>query len=194
MSIELNLINAMISTTGTSPLGAADLNHPDYIDASLILEGIIEEINADAMWFNTEVRTLKAGTDGKIVVPQNALALEGVSRRDSYRIRGQHLWDYEKHTDVIGKDAKVKLLINVALEDMPPIARQWIRAAARYQYFVDKDGSQLKSTLLQKKAERVLVRMQAQNIRLMNVNFFDSRAAGNFYTRRGSYERGKIIR
>ena len=194
MSARLDLINSMISTTGTSPLGSTDTAHPDYIDASGVLDNIIEEITAQAMWFNTEVRTLQADVNGEVVVPSLALSAEATDRSDKVRIRGTRLWDYANHTFTLDKDIEVKLLINVDLDDMPPIVRQWIRASARYEYFVDKDGAVAKTQFLKEKLDRIHQQMRAQNVRLSNINFFDSKAAANFYVRRGYTERGRIVR
>lgn len=195
MTVRLNIINSMLATTGTSALSAEDTSHPDYIDASVTLDSVLLEYNSRELWFNSYVRTFQANSAGEIIVPSNALSCESVDRRDEMFIKGTKLWDNKNFTFNIARPIKCRVITSVELDDMPPAALAAVRAQARYEFFVDQDGSQKKSELLFRKYDQAERALDQINLRQASTNFFDGEAAANFYTRRypGS-TRGRITR
>jgi len=194
MTARLDLINSMLSTTGTAPLSAGDTTHPDYIDADGILTDILGEFTTQELWFNTETRTLAVDGAGEIIVPSNAISADPTDPHVHARIRGNKMWNITDRTYTYTADLKVKLLLNVTLDDMPPIAIQFVRAAARYEYFLDKDGAETKLKRYLAKLDRLQVVLAATNLTHLDVNFFHGRAAANFYTRRTVNLSGRIVR
>ncbi|MDG1314169.1 MAG: hypothetical protein P8P29_01425 [Flavobacteriaceae bacterium] len=188
MSLRLDLINSMLATTGTAKLSAEDTSHPNYVTADDILSNVLEEFASRPLWFNTTRRTLAANSDGKVVVPSNALSCDPVDTALDYAIRGQYLFDLSNYTDVINAPVDVEIVAELSLEDMPPIARQFVRAAARLQYYVDQDGSGTKvqvyaQVLANKEQELVLL-----NMKHTDANFFRGKAYASFATRRTAYD------
>ena len=141
MTTRLDLINSMLATTGTARLAAADVTHPNYITADLILNDVVEEFSSKPLWFNTTYRTLTPNADGKIVVPSNALTCDPADASKDYAIRGQYLFDNGNYTFDIGEPVACVIVAELELTDMPPIAIQFVRAKARLMYYVDQDGS-----------------------------------------------------
>lgn len=172
MSLKLNMINSMLKTTGTAALSAADTSHPSYVSAADTLDEVIEEFCSKPLWFNTSIRTLAADVDGRVVVPSNALSCDPTDGSLSYAIRGQYLFDLDNYTNIISCSVECYIRTELALEDMPPIALQFIRAQARLMYFVDQDGSGTKVKLYTQAfaiKERELERI---NMNHRDTNFF----------------------
>jgi DNA-binding protein Fis len=188
MSLRLDLINSMLATTGTAKLSAEDTAHPNYTTADDILRDVLEEFSSRPLWFNTARRTLAANSDGKVVVPSNALSCDPVDPALDYAIRGQYLFDLGNYTDIINASVDVEIVAELPLEDMPPIARQFVRAAARLRYYVDQDGSGNKvqvyaQVLANKEQELVLL-----NMKHTDANFFRGKSYASFATRRTAYD------
>jgi hypothetical protein len=174
----------MLATTGTAKLTAADEQHPDYITASDILDDILEELQSRALWFNTSTRVLKQSVDGKVVVPSSALSCDPVDASQEFAIRGQYLYDVGNNTFLINCDVTCRIVSELALEDMPPIAVQFVRAAARFQYFIDQDGDAQKLSVYGEIFRSKEMDLVATNMKHQDVNFFAGSSYMNFSTRR----------
>lgn len=184
MSIRLDLINAMLATTGTAKLTAADDAHPDYVTASDVLDRVLEEFNSREMWFNTSIRTLSPNDENKIVVPSNALSCDPTDAACAFAIRGQYLFNMTDYTFTITDPVECRIVTEVALEDMPPIAVQFVRAAARLEYFADRDGGSTKLQLYTAALQKKELELIAINMKHTDTNFFNGKAFASFSVRR----------
>ena len=187
MSLRLDLINSMLQTTGTARLSAEDTSHPNYVTADAILSDVIEEFSSRPLWFNTARRTLAADVDGRVVVPSNALSCDPVDAALDYAIRGQYLFDLGNFTNIIGTSVVCEITAELEIGDMPPIARQFIRAQARLQYFVDQDGGATKVKLYTDAFQRKEQELILINMKHTDANFFSGKAYASFATRRNAY-------
>jgi hypothetical protein len=186
MTIRLDLINSMLATTGTAKLSSEDTTHPAYVTADFVLSTVIEEFSSKPMWFNTTRRTLSPNTDGRIVVPGNALSCDPDDITKDYAIRGQYLFDNGNYTDIIGTEVAVVIVAELPLEDMPPIALQFIRAHARLYYYTDVDGTSNKIKMYADAfaiKERELITL---NMKHTDSNFFRGRGYASFAHRRSA--------
>ena len=184
MTIRLDLINSMLATTGTAKLSAADETHPSYIIADAVLSEVIEEFSSRELWFNTAVRTLTPNVDNRVVVPSNALSCDPVDARLDYAVRGQYLFDLGNYSFDITDAVKCVIVTEMVLEDMPPIALQFIRAHARLQYYVDQEGSGPKMQAYQQKAYSKDSELITINMKHTDSNYFKGQAYADFSTRR----------
>ena len=184
MSIRLDLINSMLATTGTAKLSAADETHPSYIIADAVLSEVIEEFSSKELWFNTTIRTLTPNTDKYVLAPTNALSCDPVDARLDYAIRGQYLFDLSNYTFEISDPVQCVIVAELSLEDMPPIAIQFIRAHARLQYYVDQDGTGTKVQMYQQKAAQKDMALVTLNMKHTDSNYFKGQAYADFSTRR----------
>ena len=186
MSRRLDLINSMLATTGVAKLSAADDTHPSYILADAVLSDIIEEFSSRELWFNTYTRTLSPNVDKRVVVPSNVLSCDPVDATLDYAVRGQYLFDLGNFTFDIEEEVLCVIVAELVLEDMPPIAMQFIRAQARLQFYVDQEGSGSKLEIygrkvLQKEQELITI-----NMKHTDANFVSGKAYANFSTRRSA--------
>lgn len=186
MTTRLDLINSMLATTGTARLAAADVTHPNYITADLILNDVIEEFSSKPLWFNTTYRTLIPNIDGKIVVPNNALTCDPADASKDYAIRGQYLFDNGNYTFLISEPVACVIVAELELTDMPPIAIQFVRAKARLMYYVDQDGSGNKLQLYSQNVAEKELELITLNMKNTDANFFAGKGYANFATRRAS--------
>ena len=187
MSLRLDLINSMLQTTGTAKLSAEDVSHPNYITADSVLSDVIEEFSSRPLWFNTTRRTLAADVDGRVIVPSNALSCDPVDVALDYAIRGQYLFDLGNFTNIIGTAVACEIIAELDLEDMPPIARQFIRAHARLQYYIDQDGSGAKVKLYTDAFQRKEQDLVLINMKHTDANFFSGKAYASYSTRRSPH-------
>jgi len=186
MTTRLDLINSMLATTGTARLAAADVTHPNYITADLILNDVIEEFSSKPLWFNTTYRTLSPNIDGKIVVPSNALTCDPADASKDYAIRGQYLFDNGNYTFDIGESVACVIVAELELTDMPPVALQFVRAKARLMYYVDQDGSGNKLQMYAQNVAEKELELITLNMKNTDANFFAGKGYANFATRRAS--------
>lgn len=186
MTKRLDLINSMLSTTGTAKLTAEDDNHPNYIAANDILEEEIEDMSSMELWFNTSIRTLSVNGDGKVPVPSNAIAVDPVDIQKDYVVRGQYLFDMGDYTDVIEEDVECRITYEVDLEDWPVDALKYLRASTRFLYFLDQDGSASKLQVYAQVLQKQEIRLAATNMKHSDANFFLGRGYAQFARRRGS--------
>jgi hypothetical protein len=188
MTLKLDLINSMLATTGTAALTAADETHPTYQEAERVLADVIEEFNSRPLWFNTSRRTLSPGLDGKILVPSNALSCDPDDAALDYAIRGQYLFDLGNFTDLISTAVACTIVANVDLEDMPPIARQFVRAQARLYFYVDQDGGGNKLKVYTEQFSRKEAELVIINMKHTDANFFNGKAYASYATRRSAFD------
>jgi hypothetical protein len=184
MTTRIRLINAMLATTGTAALSASDSRHPSYIKANNILEDVLEEFSTMSLWFNTSITTLLPNTDGRVLVPANTLTCDPVDGQNNYAIRGQYLFDTDNNTSIINKEVQCILVTQLDLSDLPPTAYQFIRAKARYEYFLDADGGQRKLDNYRALAEAKEYALINMNIKMQDTNWFSSPAYTAFINRR----------
>ena len=184
MSTRLDLINSMLATTGTASLSAADETHPSYIIADRVLSEVVEEFSSRELWFNTSVRTLLPNPEKFILVPSNALSCDPTDASKNYAIRGLYLFDLGNYTFEITEPVECTIVTEMTLEDMPPIAVQFVRAHARLQYFVDQEGTGPKLEAYRQKTYQKDSELVALNMKHTDSNFFNGSAYAHFSTRR----------
>lgn len=185
-NVRLGIINSMLRTTGTAPLSGEDTSHPDYLTANAVLDEIIEEISSKPLWFNTSIRTLSPATDGRIGVPSNAISCDPVNGDYNLVVRDRFLFDVDARTYVISVPIRCYIQAELDLADMPPEVIKFLRAEARYRYYLDGDGGTTKLSSYSQKAYNAAIELDAVNIARMDINFFKSRAARQFFTARSS--------
>jgi hypothetical protein len=199
MTTRIRLINSMLATTGTAPLSASDTMHPSYKAANAILEDVLEEFSSQELWFNTSIRVLTKDNDGRVLVPANTMTCDPTDGNKNYSIRGQFLFDNNNSTDVINQDVECIIISKLDIEELPPAAYQYLRAQARYEYYVDQDGSGTKLQTYREMVAKKYSDLITMNMKMQDTNFFNSPAYINFLIRRrgaggrGYYSKGTSV-
>ena len=184
MTTQIRLINNMLATTGTARLASSDTSHPNYITANAVLTDILEEFSTMELWFNTSIRTLTPNTEGRIPVPNDTISCDPVNGSQRYSVRGQYLFDNTLFTDQIPTAVKCVIVRAVPADELPRVAFQYVNAMCRYRYYLDADGGARKMAGYEKAVDKAYTALVANNMKLMDENYFNSAAARAFHTRR----------
>ena len=184
MTSRLDVINSMLATTGTASLTSEDSQHPSFKIADRVLDEALEDLQTQALWFNTQITELTPNAENLVVVPSNALSCDPVDVTLRFVIRGQYLFDTENNTNQILEAVKCRIIVAVDFEDLPPDAIQFVRANARYKYFLDVDGGEKKLQHYLGKVRTSNDRLIATNMKHNDTNFFLGAHYRNFRTRR----------
>jgi len=176
----------MLATTGTAKLTAEDDQHPNYITADDILSEVIEDFSALDLWFNVSTRDLAPNVDNKVVVPSNALTVNPTDPSKNYVIREGFLFDMDTYSFTITDTVECRITYELTVAEMPPVAIQFLRADARFRYFVNQDGASAKVQVYSQDLERKYNQLIITHMKNSDANFFSSQAYANFAVRRAA--------
>ena len=131
---ELEVVNSVLSVAGDAPIQSlADTYQPATIIKQMI-GNVSRKMQTKGYWFNQEYDVvLTANTlTGKIDLPFNTLKFEPADV--SYVARGKTVYDRSNRTNTIAVDVVADLVYHLDFEELPQVAREFIRAACRLQY------------------------------------------------------------
>lgn len=144
MSVELNIINAMLASVGVSAFSSENSTHPYYVEAKKKLDEVSEDIQARGWWFNetTEQITLTPSPSGEIVLPADTLSFIPDDSDTGITRRGSRLYDKNNRTYAINRPVKGRLVDLVRVDEVPTKARNYIQALAVLEFHIQKRGAQ----------------------------------------------------
>lgn len=190
MLTELNIINEMLAATGTAPVTASDTRHPSYVKASNKLDVVSGAVQNLGYWFNTTYATLNLSDDNEIFVPKGTLSVDAVKRKINVTKRGQRLYNLDTRNFEFEEAVKVKLVTQLDFEDMPDTVKQYIRQKARFEFYLDEDGTEPKLSNYRASVAEAWTLLYRENLRNKDTNYFDGPNAANDFERgRGRYRR-----
>ena len=188
MLTELQIINAMLATVGTGGLTAEDHRHPYYVSAKDTLDAERLKVLQLRHWYNTVTKTLKRDSNKHIYVPSNTLKIDAIDTTLAVAQRGRRLYLTETSSYEFEHDVECSIVENMEVEDLPSSAVMYLRARARYMYYLDKDGAQPKLSYYAQDVREAWSILNSENINALDVNHFNG--AGSTARRRGfSYDR-----
>jgi len=173
MLTELEIINAMLASTGTAPLTTNDTQHPFYVKAGYKLSIVNHAIQSKGWWFNKTTRTLNPDANGEIVLPSNTMHADPVDRRDRLTIRGTRLYDLKNATYSLNRSVELVFVDLVPIIDLPPTAGEYLTSRAVYEFYRDEDGNQPKLGEYKQARDNAWVEFKAEHLRNADVNYFD---------------------
>lgn len=146
---EVQIINSMLAAVGESPVTSAESQHPSVVSARNVLARVNDAEQSKGWYFNTERnRTLLPNSVGEILIPPDTLYIDSEDPQDELVSRGRVLWDNKNFTTIINRAVQVRRIARIAYEDLPPVAAEYIRICAVYEFFVEEDGEGSKYTAL----------------------------------------------
>ena len=176
---EIEVINSVLSVAGDAPIQSLDDTYqPVYIIRD-IMSNISRDMQTKGYWFNKEtgVTLSPSAATNTIVLPFNTLSMEAVDK--SYVMRGLTVYDRTNRTKTITSDITADLVLMLEFDELPQIAREYIRAASRVQYNNEYYGeTNFKQELMAdfQKAKTALERESLENEQL---NIFSAQAITN---------------
>lgn len=179
MLTELDVINAILATKGMRPLNSLASDHPSLPPAKSKLDNTMNKTQNLGLWFNTSYPTLKLNSDSEIVLPAGTLHCDPV--KTSYRTakRGNRLYNLDTSSYIFDTELEVKLVLELPFDDLPESAKQYVRDAARYEYYLDEDGTEPKLTRFERARGVSWAVFYREHLRNRDVNYLH----GNNLTR-----------
>jgi len=176
---ELTMINALLKVIGESPVNQVDLGHPDVVTAINIWNEYSVEIQSNGWWYNIETWELQAQTDGKVVIPSNAISIYGPNV--NYIKKGRYLYDLEEHSydfsEASETDLTLDLLMDWDITELPPVMFNYILSVCKLSMLVDLAYDQNKERKLEKESEKRFFLVQKHNLRFKKPNASSTSAA-----------------
>lgn len=138
---ELQAVNIMLSYIGEAPVSTIESTTGTGTDVAMaknILDETSMSVQTQGWHFNTEKDvTIALDTDGKAVLPTNAVQVEVSSPYQevySYTIRNGYVYDLENKTDVFTTAPIVDYVLVQQFEQLPEYARRYITAKAARRF------------------------------------------------------------
>ena len=172
MLTELDVVNEMLSAVGMAPVTAQDTRHPSYNKASNKLRTVMNKVQNLGLWFNTTYPTLRKNTAGEIILPAGTLHCDPTNTKINAAKRGSKLFNLDKQNFVFDADVKVKLVVQLGFRDLPETAKQYIKDSARYEYYLDEDGTEPKLSNLREAQNVAWVVFYRDHLRNRDTNYF----------------------
>lgn len=186
---RLDIINSMLAATGTLPVTADNTSHPAYVKASAKLADVQVNVGKLKMWYNTSVRKMNPNAEGEIILPSGTVNADPVNRHLNYVKRGMRLFNMDSHSYNIPAAVDLLLTQNLPLEYIPDSALIYIRAKARYEYYLDEDGSEPKLTKYEREVGMAWIELYREHLSNKDTNHFDGPNAGRSLRRNPSRNR-----
>lgn len=141
MYSRLQVVNAMIVSTGMRPFAEQNPNHPLYFKADTLRSSIQAQVCGIGLYFNTETRDFDADPiTGEIILPTECVKADPVDGNINLTLRNGKMWDLDNATYEIGKTVRMRTIWDLPFEEIPLYGQEYIRARCVYQFYLDEDG------------------------------------------------------
>ena len=114
----LDAVNTVLPFMGEHPVTSIEVSKHPTVD--LIVAAIERHrlaMLSEGYWFNEETHTILVNTDGRINVPEQALAVYGIDC--DVNIEGEYFYDVANHTEFFTRPIKVKIMVSKPFEKLP---------------------------------------------------------------------------
>jgi len=136
-STELEAVNFLLLSIGEQPIN--DLYVTGVSEVSIarsLIHQVSRQVQANGMSFNQEASyRLPLSTEKEIIVPSNTLKVDASDTSRDIVIRGDRLYDKEKHTFTFEESIDVDIVFFLTFGDLPQTVRDFIitKAARLFQ-------------------------------------------------------------
>lgn len=187
---ELSIINSMLASTGVGSLTSTDSQHPDYQRARIKLDEVLVSVLKIGHWYNTSYPTLSVNTIGEIVLPSGTLHCDPLDTSLNYVKRGARMFDLGNRTFKFpsGTRVRIKHITSLKIEELPATAQDYLKARARYEYYLDEDGDENKLRRYDDLKSQAWAELYREHLRCLDVNATHSPSATQM--RKGTRPRG----
>lgn len=183
---KLEAVNTMIGSIGEAPVNSLGTGLSEANVAEQILDETSRAIQTKGWWFNTDIMTLSIDVNDEYQLPTQALKVDTGS--EVVVMRGNKLYDRSKGTykfpDI--PSAEVSIVMGLDFEELPEVARQYIKIRAA-RIFQDRTvGSNSLHGFGQQDELDALIELQSTELENGHYNIFDNEFVANA-TSRGGY-------
>jgi len=175
---KLDAVNSILIGTGEAPVNTLGSGLQEAEIAEVILNNISREVQSIGWTFNTDLRkTLGRNTAGNINLPANCLKVDVTSVLRDYDTdvveRGRKLYDRVTNSFVFTKDITTDIVILLAFDELPEVARRYITLRAGRKYQENIIGSQALSQLQADEEQIALMALREAEAEAGDYNIFD---------------------
>lgn len=171
MTASLDVLNHVLSVVGETPVSNPDSQHPTAQTATNTINRVNKRMQLRGWWFNRDINLiLTPNLAGEIIIPVTTLKVDPVDTRSRLVKRGTRLYDPINHTFVIDTTVAVNIVTNLAIDDLPDAAVQYLSDKSAYDFYVNDDGDELKAKLLLMEVQSSWAALTAQQLQMSNVN------------------------
>lgn len=141
MITELETINKMLGAAGLAPVADMNIQHPSYKKAKIVLDDICRTVQMQGYWFNRAELTLRAGTDGRVIVPAQFSHVNTLATEDADIVkRGDTMYDKNNRTNVIGRDLDCTVVETLPFEALPEPVATYVSARCVHEFYLNQGG------------------------------------------------------
>ncbi len=175
---QLSAVNSILSTIGEAPVNSLSSGLVDAETAETVLNEVSRDVQSLGWNFNSEPNyTVAADTNGNVVLPRQVMRADSTSKyrssKNEYVQRGNKMYDKVNHTYNIGKSLTLDVVVLLAFDELPEVARRYITIKASRLFQERVVGSDTLSTVNradEDKAYLALKEMEGDN---GDYNIFD---------------------
>lgn len=176
---ELEVVNSVLSVAGDAPVQSLDDTYQPVFIIKQMIGNVSREMQTKGYWFNQEYDvTLTPNTvTNKTTLPFNILKFEPADTK--YVARGLTVYDRVERTSTIIEDITADIVLQLEFDELPQVAREYIRAACRLQYNNEYFGA----TEFKRDLEAALIKAQQEldkaDIENEDISMFSAQRVNN---------------
>ena len=174
----LSAVNSMLSTIGEAPVNTLSSGLVDAETAEMVLNEVSRDVQSLGWNFNSE-RNYKvaADSDGNVVLPTEIVRADSVSKyrlaKNEYVQRGKKMYDKVQHTFNIGKALTLNVVVLLAFDQLPEVARRYITVKASRLFQERVVGSDTLSTMNRADEDQAFLALKEMEGDNGDYNIFD---------------------
>lgn len=185
---ELDVVNACLKSMGRSPLNSIAGGSPIITSAQASLHTALMEEQGIGWWFNRELVTLTADTDGFVYCPADTLQLTTDENPPWLSTRGARLYDNRIGDYFTTKgNITVDLIRLIPLDDLPYQAQRLVQTAAVLDFQKSFDADKDKIQSAKEDYGKALALIRAAHIRAVKANMLYQGESGRRMQRQRNF-------
>ena len=176
MTATLDIINAMLISTGEEPVTSEESMHPSAVQAKAWFNTNNYRFQQRGWWFNTEYKlSLGPNEEGKIVLPDGTLKIKITSHPNYYLKRGRYLYNPVDHTYVFTDPVIADVVLLLDADDLPSAAVNYLSAKCVLDWY-SHEGSGDKNTMTKCSTDLLMAKAALTDTELQEakINAFQS--------------------
>lgn len=178
---QLSAVNSMLSTIGEAPVNSLSSGLVDAETAETVLNEVSRDVQSLGWNFNTESNfTVAADNDGNVVLPTEVVRADLAnsvtkyrSSKNEYVQRGNKMYDKVNHTYNIGKALTLDVVVLLAFNELPEVARRYITTKAARLFQERVVGSDTLSSMNRADEQAALFALREMEGDNADYNIFD---------------------
>jgi hypothetical protein len=179
---ELSAVNEMLASIGEDPVDDMDNLPPSGNTALVFLRGTSRDFQEDGYWFNTYASyMLSPQPDGRILVPTNALSIDGVEL--DVIERRPYLYNREDATFYFTSDVECEVMVHLDWDELPSSARRYITALATERFIDGFPGANAVTEARNRNLVRAKAAFERESLRNEDLNLTTNGTVANLLRR-----------